>query len=65
MIRPLEGQPAECTPLVQPVAEVRIPMADPASLMREIRRRNWARAHRASDTEVADHCPADPGPEFD
>ena len=65
MIRPLEGPPPECVPLGMPAGEVRIPMTDPAQLTREIRRRNWQRAHRASDAEVADHCPADPGPEFD
>ena len=43
----------------------RIPMTDAAALVCEIRRRNWTRAHRASDTEAADHCPLDPGPEYD
>jgi len=48
-----------------PVGEPQLPMTDPAELTREIRRRNWQRAHRASVQEVRDHCPADPGPEFD
>lgn len=65
-VRPLEGPPANALDALQCVAGVALPMTDPGELMRQIRRRNFARAQRLSPSEVAEMpVDYDPGPEYD
>lgn len=65
-VRPLEGPPLEALAQLSASGDVAIPETDPARLLLQIRRRNWAHAQRLSHAEIVDLDPDfDPGPEFD